>query len=455
MGGQRHVLSAAAYAARLQAALGVRPLRAWAACEEHPALTWARSGAMALTGRPDGDPQMCPVPLAAAADGALALVAALSPAPLPANLDGARLLGERAAIAAYRRAGVVSCGGACRLLQTAAGEWIALNLARAEDFDLLPALLEQDGISDWVSLAEQIRRRHDVASVVARGRELGLAIARVDEPHGSPARWFRLVAIGAGRASARPRRDRPRVLDLGSLWAGPLCAHLLQQGGAEVIKVESRTRPDGARGGPPAFFDLLNAGKRSVALDLRDAGDRARLHALVEDADIVIEASRPRALRQLGIDAESQVRSRSDLTWIALNGHGRGAPQEQWIAYGDDAAVDAGLARIMGAATGGPMFVADAIADPLAGVHAALLAWWSWQQEGSRLLSISLSECVRHIVEWAQTHDWRGRSTAWEALRRSEGVAVASPVAREASAAASPLGADTDQILGGLSARPC
>jgi crotonobetainyl-CoA:carnitine CoA-transferase CaiB-like acyl-CoA transferase len=251
------------------------------------------------------------------------------------------------------------------------------------------------------------------------------------------------------------RRDRPRVVDLSALWAGPLCTHLLQLGGAEVIKVESRVRPDGARNGPAAFFDLLNAGKRCVALDLHDANDRARLQELIDDADIVIEASRPRALRQLGIDAEALVRARPGLSWIALSGHGRGEPQAQWIAYGDDAAVDAGLARVMREATGEPMFVGDAIADPLAGLHAALLAWWSWRQGGSRLLSVALSECVRHIVEWSRTREWRERCASWDAIRRDAGIPVSSPVARQAARAAPVLGADDDLVFDALRRHPC
>ncbi|MGH8518902.1 MAG: CoA transferase [Panacagrimonas sp.] len=453
--GEPESLTAAAYAARLQAELRAQPLRAVAARVEHPALAWARSGAMALSGYSDRSPLMCPVPLAAAADGVLALVAALSPETLPADLDGARLLGERAAIAGYRRAGAVACGGACRLLPVASDEWIAINLAREGDFELLPAWLEQDGIADWASLARKIRQRNDVADLIARGRELGLAIAWVDEPHASPARWYRQIVAGTQDGAHPARRGRPRVLDLSALWAGPLCTHLLQLGGAEIVKIESRTRPDGARNGPPAFFDLLNAGKRSVLLDLREARDLVWLRALVDDADIVIEASRPRALRQLGIDAESLVRSRAGLTWIALSGYGRAESQAQWIAYGDDAAVDAGLTRVMRAATGEVSFVGDAIADPIAGLHAALLAWWSWHRGGSRLLSISLGECVRHVLESTPTEDWRARCALWEAIRCAAGVEVASPHARPVRAAASSLGADTQSVLQALGHRPC
>jgi crotonobetainyl-CoA:carnitine CoA-transferase CaiB-like acyl-CoA transferase len=447
-------LSAAAYAARLLEGLDARPPRAPTFRDEHPACAWARSGAMALTGRADADPRMCPVPLAAAADGVLALVDAFSLRRLPPDLEGAGLLGERAAIAGLARAGATSCGGACRLLRLGSGDWIAINLARPDDFELLPAWLECDGVAGWTGLARAVERRSDAEALVSRGRELGLAVAAMDERHPAAARGFREIATGpAGRSHAR---ERPRVLDLTALWAGPLCGHLLLLGGADVVKVEGRARPDGARSGPPAFFDLLNAGKRCVALDLGAPHERAWLAALVDDADIVIEASRPRALRQLGIDAESRVRARAGLTWIALSGHGRDdQTRANWIAYGDDAAVDAGLARVMHAATGEPMFVGDAIADPLAGLHAALLAWWSWHRGGSRLLAVSLSECVRHVVEWMPADDWRARSVGWEAHRRRANVPVAAPRARVARDTARALGADTAAVLATLDLPAC
>ena len=59
------------------------------------------------------------------------------------------------------------------------------------------------------------------------------------------------------------------VIDLSALWAGPLCGDLLARSGATVVKVESTQRPDGARRGARAFFDLLNGRKRSVGLDLQ------------------------------------------------------------------------------------------------------------------------------------------------------------------------------------------
>ncbi|SFF51014.1 CoA-transferase family III [Fontimonas thermophila] len=437
-------LSARAYAQGLLDELGVTPLRPLACTEEDPALAWARSGLMALTGRADGPPVLCPVAIPTCADGALAALASLAPDGALAGLRGAALLVERAAIAGYTRHGAIAPGGGCRLLPTRDG-WLALNLARTDDWSLLPAWLETEVATDWESLAAAVRTRtlHDA---IERGRLLGLAVAPVVPPWRRPQPWFqRMVPGGTGR---KPRGRRPRVVDLSSLWAGPLATHLLQHCGAEVIKVESLTRPDGARGGPPAFFDLLNAGKHSVALDFGSARDRARLRTLLEHADIVIEASRPRALRQLGIDAEALVRERPHLSWISLTGYGRSEPAAQWIAYGDDAATAAGLVWLMQQTTGEPLFVGDAIADPLSGMHAALAAWAGWCAGGAGLLSIALVDVVRRVVRFAappSAAGWRERAQRWRG--RIAGEPVRAPQARRPTAAARPLGADTAHVF--------
>src|SRR5439155_13426947 len=126
---------------------------------------------------------------------------------------------------------------------------------------------------------------------------------------------FRTITIGTGR----PRRE-PVVVDLSAMWAGPLCAHLLGLAGARVIKVESTTRPDGARFGPPAFFQWMHAGHQELVLDFRT--ELPELSRLIAEADVVIESSRPRALRQLGIEAEAVVATGRPSTWVRITGYG-------------------------------------------------------------------------------------------------------------------------------------
>jgi len=94
----------------------------------HPAIGWARSGAMALTGRRDGPARLCLIPLAACAEGTLQAFEAIGERPFLSPLFGSALLTERAAIAGLTRNGTISPGGSCRLLQARDG-WIAANLS--------------------------------------------------------------------------------------------------------------------------------------------------------------------------------------------------------------------------------------------------------------------------------------------------------------------------------------
>jgi len=442
-------LAASGYAEALLRSLPLAPLLPLRAPLQHPAEAWAGSGLMALTGSADGPPRMCPAPLASCADGALAALASLASPTALDDLRGACLLAERAALLGLRRAGEVSPGGACRLYQAADGG-IALNLARDEDREALPAWLEAPEPVDAAALPGLIAQRR-VEDLLERGRLLGLALAANRRPDAAPGRWFDIIVQGARGAAARP----PRVLELASLWAGPLCGHLLQRLGAEVIKLESPERPDGARRGNARFFDLLNAGKRSVALEPRSETGRRQLLALIAESDIVIEGSRPRALRQLGIDAEALVRCQPGLTWLSITGHGRGAPREQWVAYGDDAAVAAGLSALLHEATGEQLIVGDAIADPLTGLHAALAAWASHGSGGGRLVALALRDVVGYGLGFDRPDSvaaLRQRQAQWTAMALRYGVAEPRP--RMPAGRAATLGADTAAVLA-QRGRPC
>jgi crotonobetainyl-CoA:carnitine CoA-transferase CaiB-like acyl-CoA transferase len=407
---------------------------------------------MALSGPPGGTPRLAPAPLAARARALVAELARRSGSAELAALDGAALLGERAACLGLERRGRVAPGGSCRLVRAADG-WLALNLSRADDRALLPAWLgeEPPGADPWPAVKRGVAREA-VAALVARARLLGLAAAPAGAPEPGGCAWLRLAARGPrGRPAAGAR---PLVLDLSSLWAGPLATHLLRSAGARVVKLESRARPDGARFGSPAFFDLLHAGKASVALDFDTREGRSALAQLVERADVVVEASRPRALAQLGIDANDWVAARPGRTWIALSGYGRREPAAGWVAFGDDAAAAAGLA----AATGepdSPLFCGDAIADPLTGMHAALAAWCSWRRGGGALLDLSLCGVVASVLaeDGARTGAHvRRAGSGWEVATDDGTAPVATPRARRPRGRARPLGADTRRVLRELGA---
>lgn len=415
----------------------------------HPALEWARSGAMELTGWPGQAPRLAPGPLASWLRRELDRLRALCPLPLPADLDGPALLGERAALLGLGRRGTISPGGSCRLLRAADG-WVAIALARHDDATLVPAWLElahEPSSDPWPAVADAVRERK-AAELVSRARLLGLAAAEAGPLPDAPPPAHRVAARGPVRERGAPAA--PLVLDLSSLWAGPLCAHLLALAGARVVKVESPSRPDGARAGSAAFFDLLNAGKASASLDLRAPDGRDRLRRLVSRADVVIESSRPRALRQLGIDAESLVAGRAGLVWVAISGHGRGEPGAGWIAYGDDAGVAAGLAAATGEPEEIPLFCGDAIADPLAGVHAAVSALAALSKGDAVLLDVSLRDVAAHAARsgaGARDAEVRPADGGFEVVAEGRRERVMPPRTRRPRGVARPLGADTHAVL--------
>lgn len=388
------------------------------------------------------------IPLADVADGWLRDLQRMSGSAALAGVNGATLLGERAMLGGFRVPRRVSAGGGCTLYEARNGG-IAMNLSRAEDRDLLPALFEseRDFGTDAAVIAAIAGK--DADALVARGRQLGLAIA---SENGSPACDTSCAIMSGAALVARPTRPAPRVLDLSALWAGPLAAHLLWLLGAEVTKIESRGRPDAMRDGNRAFFALLNQGKNSVLLDFRDMGDRAALLGLIARADIVIEAARPRALQQFGVRADDIVRTRPGLTWVTITGHGAAGAAADWVGFGDDCGVAAGLSAALRDVGGCSGFVGDAIADPLTGIYAAKAAWAVWASGKGRRLGIAMSGVVAEAMATARARDpadLRRMLIGWAA---SAGRPFP-PVCRRGVCGVSPLGSDTQAALAGCA--PC
>jgi len=313
------------------------------------------------------------------------------------GMSGADLLHERARLMGLKPRGQVSANGSCHLLPCRDGEWIAINLSRDSDWQLLPALLEYDAaLATPEQLAAQAWQR-DAGEMVARGSVLGLAIAHA--VHTSA------PAHGGAQTHLQPATARdaigrhPLVVDLSSLWAGPLCSLLLLHAGARVIELHNRARPDGmalsTAPGAAEFYRRLHEGKQRCELDFRQQADIVKLRELLYEADIVIESARPRALQQLGIDAEAMVKQSTEKIWVSITGYGRYGDAANRIAFGDDAAVGAGL---FDEVDDKPCFIGDAIADPLTGLTAALAAWTHWQRGEAMLLDINLHACAARAV---------------------------------------------------------
>lgn len=415
---------------------------------QHALDRWALSGAMHLTGAADGPPLAGSARAALAMD-ALAQVVEQVSAQLgtTVSVDGAALLGERAALAGFSRQGSISCGGGSRLLTTA-DDVIALSLTRRSDIELLGAWLDEAFDIDprhdeqatpmdpvaWASLAALVRQRPSRA-LVDRAALLGLPCARLGEASVQTP----LVSVASLEQSVRAARsfDGLTVVDLSSLWAGPLCANLLSLAGARVVKVESRSRPDGTRLGPSDFFDLLHAGHRSVALDFATDLGLQWLRRLLASADVVIESSRPRALHALGASFDHMRTDGWRGVWLSITAHGRDDEHGMRVGFGDDSAVAGGL---LAHHDGAPVFCADAVADPLTGLLGAATVMTALHARTNGLHAISLARTAAQVAAGIRRHP---------AIDLAP-VTVVQPRARTPASRAAALGADTDEVLSAL-----
>lgn len=313
--------------------------------------------------------------------------------PVPVDVDW--LLTGRAALRGLASRGRTSAGGTCRLLPSADG-WVAVNLARPSDVEALPAVVQEDVDLDdpWPAIEAYVARR-PASTAADRFQLLEIAAAVLDDPAVRPSDAVTHHALG----EPAPPPAEPLVVDLSSMWAGPLCAHLLGRCGMRVVKVEARDRPDGARIGDPQLFARLHAGHELRTLPLDTAEGRAELAGLMHDADVVIESSRPRALAQLGIDATEVVTSARGRTWVSITGYGRSGDAALRVAFGDDAAVAGGL--VARADDGGPAFCGDAIADPTSGLVAAAATVEATRAGGGRLVEVAMAPVARSLATGA------------------------------------------------------
>jgi hypothetical protein len=299
------------------------------------------------------------------------------------HVDGPTLAAERSVLQGLGPPGRVSAGGACELVPTADG-WLAVNLPRATDRELLPAWLEDD-TDDWRAIVAT----HATAHLIERATLLGLAVATPSETTLRPGlRRPSSFSARPGLDSNARRAENLRVVDLTSMWAGPLCARLLGMAGADVVKVEDPRRPDAAREGAPELFRRLHEGHRIVEAAI----DSAEVRDLVLRADVVLEAARPRALPQVGLDRDA-IAAETGCVWVAITGHGLEGGDR--AAFGDDAAVAGGL---VGWADDGPVFCGDALADPVTGLFASVGALEALRRGGPWVVDAGLAPCAAELA---------------------------------------------------------
>ncbi|RVW09479.1 CoA transferase [Prescottella agglutinans] len=175
---------------------------------------------------------------------------------------------------------------------------------------------------------------------------------------------------------ALPPLDGVRVVDLSRVLAGPFCTALLADAGADVVKIESKAGEDSRHLGPfrdgeSIYFNVLNRGKRSIALDLKDPEDRESLLQLIADADVVVENFRPGVTSRLGIDYEAARARNPKIVYASISGFGQKGPMAGAAAY--DLVVQAlsGVMSITGTEDSGPTRLGESFGDTITGVFAA------------------------------------------------------------------------------------
>ena len=126
-----------------------------------------------------------------------------------------------------------------------------------------------------------------------------------------------------------------KVVDFSAVFAGPICTRFLLDCGADVIKIETPGEGDLTRGvhGLTPVFAHFNAGKRSVAINLKDPAGQALARQFIAEADVVIENFRPGIMSRFGLDYDSLKRERPDLVYCSISGFGQTGPYVDRAAF--------------------------------------------------------------------------------------------------------------------------
>jgi len=169
------------------------------------------------------------------------------------------------------------------------------------------------------------------------------------------------------------------VLDFTTLLPGPMATLMLAEAGAEVVKIERPPIGDEMRTYRPLWgkeavnFALLNRGKKSLALDLKNPKDRAALDPLIACADILVEQFRPGVMARLGLDYETLSKKHPSLIYCAITGYGQNGPKRDVAGHDLNYIGDAGLLSLSYGDPDRPVIPPALIADIAAGAYPAFM----------------------------------------------------------------------------------
>lgn len=202
-----------------------------------------------------------------------------------------------------------------------------------------------------------------------------------------------------------------KVLETGSMFAGPFCGALLGDFGAEVIKLEKPGKPDALRDWPPLkgghsiLWKTIGRNKRFVTLDISREEARETTLALIARCDVVIENFRPGTLERWGYGPNELAQRFPHIIWVRVSGYGQTGPYKGRGGYATIAEGYSGLASFTGYADRGPMISAFPLGDYLAGTYGAfgaLAAINARRRTGrGQVVDVSLFEPLLRIIESA------------------------------------------------------
>lgn len=202
------------------------------------------------------------------------------------------------------------------------------------------------------------------------------------------------------------------VIDFSTLLPGPMATLLLAEAGAEVVKIERSGRGDEMRSYDPKWgensvnFAMLNRGKKSVSVDLKDELQRGKLQPMVARADVIVEQFRPETMARLGLDYESVRQINPRIVYCSITGYGQTGPKRNLAAHDLNYVGDSGLLAFSMGDPDHPVLPPALIADIAGGAYPAfmniLLALMDRSRTGvGRHLDIAMTENLFPLMYWA------------------------------------------------------
>ena len=201
-----------------------------------------------------------------------------------------------------------------------------------------------------------------------------------------------------------------RVIEMGSLIAGPFCGQLLGDFGADVVKIEDPTTGDpmrrwgrADRGTTGLWWPTISRNKRSVSIDLRFPDGQQVIRQLISSADVVVENFRPGTLERWGLGYEEMAAGNPAVVYVRLSGFGQDGPYAQRAGFGSIGEAMGGLRYVTGDAAHPPSRSGISLGDSLAGIFGAvgaLVALHERTRSGrGQVVDVALYEAVLAVME--------------------------------------------------------